>query len=125
LAATFLLLGQFALAGSLLAILRHLVQGCPLPGLEHIAAAHGLGALLLVALILVDYNVQNAGPPVTAVLLPFAAMLLVLLTGLQSLLSSPSSYLKYREVTPEFSVTYTLLLVQLALIIVPALLWRI
>ncbi len=83
--ALFLLLGQVALSGFLLAILRALAAGRQREGLRNITIAHGLGMLLLVIFIFTYYIVYDLPLPFQNSLLPLVALIMVLLAGLRPL----------------------------------------
>lgn len=81
----YLLAGQIALSGLLLAILRALAERPHLAGLRNITVAHGLGMLLLVIFLFVYYAVYDLPLPFSNTFLSLIAFLIVLLAGLPGL----------------------------------------
>jgi endonuclease/exonuclease/phosphatase family metal-dependent hydrolase len=81
----YLLAGQIALSGLLLAIMRALAGGPHLAGLRNITIAHGLGMLLLVIFLFAYYAVYDLSLPFSNTFLSLIAFLIVLLAGLPGL----------------------------------------
>ena len=78
----YILLGQIALSGLLLVITRGIGFGRRLRGLRHISIAHGLGMLLLVIFLFAYYAVYDIQLPFPNSIIPFLALLIILLAAL-------------------------------------------
>jgi endonuclease/exonuclease/phosphatase family metal-dependent hydrolase len=81
----YLFIGQIALSGLLLAIMRALAEEPRLSGLRNITIAHGLGMLLLVIFLFVYYAVYDLPLPFSNTFLSLTAFLIVLLAGVPGL----------------------------------------
>ncbi len=111
LAIIYLLFGQIALSGLLLAITHGLERGRRLNGLRYISISNGLGMLLLVIFLFAYYAVYDIPLPYSNSIIPLIALLIILMAGLPVLREHEQTESVDRTVTNRVLIVMILLLI--------------
>lgn len=111
--ALFLLLGQIALSGLLLSIVRGLAGDPKRQGLRNITIAHGLGMLLLIIFLFSYYIVYDVRLPFQNNILPLLAFIITILAGLGSLWRANQSAAAKSSAAPMLAPLMLLLIIPL------------
>lgn len=112
--AVYLLSGQIALAGTMVAVLGYLGGAGSRDGLRNISIAGGTGMILLVVLLFAYYAAYDLPLPFSNQILPVIALVLVALLGFTALLNSWRN-----TVMPNQTVTRNLTAVVLIGLLIP------
>jgi len=117
----YVLLGQIAASGLLLAITRSMGLGRRLQGLRNIGISHGFGMLFLAIFLFAYYAVYDISLPFSNLIIPIIALLIILVAALPILQDYEQSTAPNRSILYRVMVVMTLLLV---IPIVQAVFWK-